>query len=352
MKNISISPRIIAIFAFAIAATTLICFGLYTFADPQFAQIATETNEIKTKDAGFVIETNVINTQDADATAISLQQTQTAFPTATLTATQPPTLVSCSANLPDGTLLYSGPSKGFTSKRTTQTKVDIVAHAKNTSWYKIDSQLSEYVWVQEKSVEIDNSCQPVSVSLSYLAGWNDKQEVVLEENFSTTYSWTNDKDKLIFSMPFSLDKDYQVLPIAGSPRSLVYLRNQPFSYMNNLLIRSSFYWARSGSFGYRFWDDGVNYYDVVVNQDCNIQVYDSGKLLLQRPSITEVYCYYGHINYFEVGVSVDGVLSMKVNEIEPYLFQLENIYQGEGFALIADNNASTEVEYIIITTAP
>lgn len=352
MKNIPVSPRIISVLIFAIAVFALVCFGLYTFADPQFARIATETNVVKTQDAGFAEATNAVGTLNADATTISFYKTQTAIPTPTLTATQPPELVSCSVELQSGAILYTGPSEGFASKRIQDMKTSIIAYAKNTNWYKIEEQPDGYMWVQKKFVNLDDSCEPVAVSLSYLAGWGQDQQVVLEENFSTTYSWVGSNNKLVFPLPFSQDKNMQVLPVSGESRQMVSLKNQPFPYLGNLIIHSSFYWARSGKYGYRIWGDDVNYYDILVNQNCEIELYDSGEPLLQRLAITKKFCYYDNINYFEIGVSKDGILSMKLNEIEPYLFQLENIYQGEQFALVADEGALAEVEYVVITTTP
>lgn len=352
MKNIIMTPRVLAIFVFVISALTLICFGLYTFGAPQFSGLATQTSVNKTQNAVFIIQTNAISTEFANATALSDFQTQTAIPTITSTITPLPILQSCQAEIRAGTVLYSGPSKGSLSYREQESSIFILAEAKNIGWYKIDTVSNQFSWVQKQDVDIQDNCIPASVSLSFLLGLDSVQRVILEENFSTAYSWVGKNEELISPIPSPEDRKVQRLPISGTPEQIVSLRNQHFGYLDNFTIFTSFSWARSGSFGFRFWNDGLNYYDVFIDQNCDIQIIDSGDLLVKRTIITDKFCYYGYTNYLEVSLSKDAILNIKVNEAEPIVFQLDKVYQGEKISFVVTNEATVNIEYIIVTTNP
>jgi hypothetical protein len=357
-KSFFLNRRVITFLLLFISFLVLVCFGLYTIGRPKFDLVATATLARGTDIADTATIEVLSVTQFAESTLISQSQTQTAMPTSTplptvtMTETPTPFVEGCPVKLKPGALLYRGPSFAFSDFRLLDdTQLLYYADVKNLDWTKVSTKQSDFAWVQKGALNV-NDCSIQSLPLSFLMGWDINRHLVLEENFSAINDWVYKPLDEAISPIRPSGSDFQTLRLGKERDDTESSLREPFGYFNDFSLYTSFLWIRNGKFGIRFWSDGVNFYEVMINPNCEVEIYDSGELLIKRQIVTDKACFNQGVSesasYFEINVK-DNQLSFKLNEADPIVYSLKNAYMGENITLVTKSSI-VNMEYFVFTT--
>jgi hypothetical protein len=366
-ENFANGKIILGLF-FAAFFALVVCLGVYFVAAPKLNVMATDTLSGRTQSA--IENTKIAETQTSQA--VESQKTQyaeetlTAAPTPTFpptpipSSTNPPTLTptasltptpelsACSAP-PTGSI-YPLPSKAFKPFVTsTNRSATVLAQADRTGWYLVKYENNQLGWINIENLKLTN-CVPTSAPIELLTGWNKDGARVFMDDFFTDYGWkTSEKD----ISAITRDKRTFVLPLSGEQAQQAYLRSQSFDLTDSFSMYASYALIRANKyFGVRFWDDGVNYYELRATIDCNLELYNGEDFLSRRPALTKQNCYAGFQNYFAAKVFKDPngqlILSASLNE-SPYIdFLLPAQYTGKKFSWVWGLGSQVEVEYFLL----
>ena len=393
MAGIFSNRRVVAIILLVAAVLILLCSFLANFANPKFNDIGTATKAVASQIARTATvssqqqaeaaaeesskqtqvaeeensrqaqvaadessrQTQVADeeenrqTQTAEQTAVSYSLTQTAIPTATTTPTPPPQRLDGCHGTPvqQKTTLYLEPSLGAGEIASDATDVTILAEAENISWYKIET-VDEYSWIRKDAVSLEDECQPSTEPLSYIAGWGEDKVTELDDTFDTANSWVNESGQFIPPVPVG---DSKVLELKGSQDSPAMMVNQPFGHLEQFSLYTSFSREYNGYFGIRFWDDDAGrYYEVGVDYNCMISVFDSGNPIVESQIETDRKCISGTVNFLSINMLEDNELSVRLNDAAPLIVLLPEEYSGERLKLITSKSVIIGVEYLVITS--
>lgn len=373
MKNLFANRRVVAITIFLITILSVICVSLYVWADPQLNAIATATRVILTQDSRSATK-SVAESQTAlpmtnNALTFDASLTQTAVPTITFTPTltitpsytpsltftptptSTPELISCATDVSSKLGIYKQPSLAVSQLTTVDSgeKINIIANAAGTGWYLVETSQGQRGWLPNESMP-SVTCPISSASLAYLAGWDGGRNYVFNDIFAGPTVWKDQAGKTI--TPLKNQNTYilrlsnevtQASPFNVAP-PIPYLSD--FSFYTSLLFVSN-----KDYIGVRFWDDGENYYELRVNNNCQITLVDSANIndLVPRDPIgTQSFCYGGQNTFLEMHV-VDSQLSVYLNGAQMVPFTLTSNYQGSGFS-IKNAGADINFEYFVITS--
>ena len=340
-----------------------VCAGAFFIYNPYWTRKYAEINQFRTQTAE-VEETAIVNAsataqkQKEDA-AFYLEQTLTAQPTFTFTPTTPPTSTPIPAQnvclgRTDGVIRNMTRFPAINYKSPIQipanSTVKVVGRFEDRGWIKIMYEGNEG-WIKRDLVEIEPNCDETTYSPSYLLGISKEGvKVLLDDSFySNATNWMRRNGEQILTetkngegvLFFSSEGKEEIS--ATSPK-LVEINE--FSLVTHVMRQVS---SSDTYIGFRFRDNGVNYYEIQISPSCQVNVFDSGNLIAS-PSIEKDACINTISFFIEMNLSSDNKLEIRVNGYDPVLINLPDpmgIMNGGTIRLVANNTKAT-YEYLVI----
>jgi hypothetical protein len=355
------TKKLIFWFSLSLLIVSAICAGSYAYAQPKFNQAITATKTKQTEvaklstDVFMETEFSIAKTQTAMPTSTP-SPTVTATPTNTITLTIPatktntPVLSSCTIKLNSDAYVYPLPSTGSEGKMVSESDtIQLLASVEKLNWAEITVNTEPY-WV--KFDDIQRSCETITLPLPYLMGWKELGNVIFYDNNASIYTWVDQNNSNItpkLIAHYNPNNAYY-LPLDSNQISQASIKNQPFGYMGNFTLITSYLWKNSnGDVGIKFWDNGTNYYEVRINNQCGIGLYDTGESIFSRDT-GEKNCFYDHSNILQLSVQSSddsSTISMVLNGKNEILANLPNHYIGDQISWNL-YGASFDVNYFAI----
>jgi hypothetical protein len=328
----------------------LLCYILYSWANPKFDKIVTATLVQRTN----VAETStsgVILTQTA-APTLTVTLTPSPIPTSTITLTPLPVIKECEGQIASGSYIYEYPSLGRISTATlltVESTVTVIGKPENLNWYLVKYENLKG-WVPNRSLVLSNDCNKAQIDLAFLMGFGrPSPTVLLSETFYGYHTW-QDRDGNYLDTRRS-SEGTQILQVDGSNSfAEVKLESPPFTSLGNFRLLTSYKWSGNGDYGgiRLYYEDG-SYVDIRVKNSCYIDLYISQTKKTQTKAISagKNQCYDQMPNFLNISVSPDQEdLRVWFNDSEETLLKIP---QGNvlDFGLIA-NRAKMDIDFVVI----
>lgn len=343
MNIFSLNKRSVGIILFFALFIIVICFSLFSIANPQYNIVATQTRAELTK-VSYTLTSSYTQTQAALPTNTPTF-TPSPVPTMTQVPTATPILSACEVRTTTTTDLFSAPSLGGKVLKTITPNeiVQVKGETEGFDWYLVSvDNIVGWVNIADNNFEFDN-CQITTADLAFLIGANN---FVFSETFYGKYRWVDENNQ-----PIQILKQNLLFNAEGAQQKQAFIREQPFEWLETFNLYTSYVWGPNYDYaGVRFWDDEENYYEIRINNSCQIELIDSGVSIESPRDIDNplALCYSDKINYLHMWVDEQRYLRVQINESEPVLFSLPAVYQGNGIKFVAQN-ASINIQFVIIS---
>jgi hypothetical protein len=297
---------------------------------------------------------------EAARPTITPTPSNTPTPTATPTNTAPAAVVECSATVTgsEERRLYPVPGGGQVRDAVLLPRgaaVTIIARLEDNGWHQVRSEAGDIGWMRSDALTPDPpNCQTNIYDLSYLLGLAEGREVVADDTLiSNQNGWVNGEgeplspvvnaygDAQLILNTNSLDR---VRP--GSRR----LQDLPAFELVTSLSRVN---LLSDSYvGVRFRANGLTYYEVRVQRNCQVGVYAINELVFTRPVATgDNTCTDEQEDWLHVNFTADNVLTVQLNDADAFEVHLEDsagLYANGGVEFVV-NHARASFSFVVVT---
>ncbi|MCC7358330.1 MAG: SH3 domain-containing protein [Anaerolineales bacterium] len=329
----------------------------------QLAQVNRATQNARaTLAAHFPTETAVAGATLTEAAQPTITPTPTNTPTntPTATATLPPAVVACPATLTgDDRRLYPVPGGGQVRDATTLERgaaLSIVARLEDQGWVQVETSDGLVGWMRSDNLERgDGACQANIYEISYLLGLVEGRRVAADDTLiSNENVWVSSAGQAVSPVVSGYGEAQLVLTTNGvdylRPTSAA-LRDVPAFELVTTFARVNFV---TGSYvGVRFRDNGVTYYEVRIQRNCQIGVYAVNEPVFTRsvdPGANT--CTDEQDDWLHLTFTDDNVLTVQFNDADPFEVTLEDaagLYAGGGIALVVARARAT-FDFVVVTT--
>ncbi len=304
--------------------------------------------------------------------AFSAAQTLTSAPTSTPlpSVTPSPTLASTPTLIPTQMLcnakvagvdraFYFAPSVGYTYKVVSVgTPVKVLGRWADRSWLKVSVD-NEDGWMRSDSIKFENAnCNSATVySVSYLLGLDQPNSIILlNDTFASgENTWFDATNTAL--VPAADATGEQQLVINSKSQSVISADNpnivdvQSFHLITSVLLSTNA--ADEGFVGFRFRDDGTNYYEIQLfsGEVCSVNIVASGQKI-NSFNMDRKACINNSM-YVEMSFSSNYLLDLRVNGYDvtsSYKFNDLNSQYTDGAIKLVVNKAKASFDFISIVT--
>jgi hypothetical protein len=297
---------------------------------------------------------------EAARPTITPTPSNTPTPTATPTHTAPAAVVECTATVTgsEERRLYPVPGGGQMRDAVLLPRggaVTIIARLEDNGWLQVRSEAGDIGWMRSDALAPDPpNCQTNIYDLSYLLGLAEGREVIADDTLiSNQNGWVNGEgeplspvvnaygDAQLILNTNSLDR---VRP--GSRR----LQDLPAFELVTSLSRVNL--LSDSYIGVRFRANGLTYYEVRVQRNCQVGVYAINELVFTRPVATGANtCTDEQEDWLHVNFTADNVLTVQLNDADAFEVHLEDsagLYANGGVEFVV-NHARASFSFVVVT---
>ncbi len=296
---------------------------------------------------------------EAARPTITPTPTSTATNTPTPTATPPAAVVACPATLSGADRrLYPEPGGGQlrdAAEIERGAAVSIIARLEDRGWLQVETEDGVVGWVRSDNLSpAPGSCQANIYDLSYLLGLADGRVLVADDTLiSNENAWTNGAGNPLSPVLTSYGEAQLVLTSNGvdtlKPGTPA-LQNVPAFELVTSFARVNFV---TGSYvGVRFRANGLTYYEVRVQRNCQIGIYAVNQLVFTRPVDPGANtCTDDQDDWLHLTFTRANVLTVQFNDADPFEVTLDDpagLYASGGLELVVAR-ARASFNYIVVT---
>ncbi|MCC6192715.1 MAG: SH3 domain-containing protein [Anaerolineales bacterium] len=302
---------------------------------------------------------------EAARPTITPTPTDTPTPTATPTATPPAAVVECSATVTGAVTengverrLYPVPGGGQVRNAAQMPRggaVTVIGRLEDAGWLQVRSEAGDIGWMRSDTLELEPpGCRTNIYALSYLLGLVEGQVVITDDTLiSNENGWVNGAAEPVSPVlnaygdaQLHLNTNTQDRLRPSNPR----LSDLPAFQLVTSLSRVN---LLSDSYvGVRFRDNGLTYYEVRVQRNCQVGVYAVTEQVFTRPVAPgDNTCTDEQEDWLHLVFTADNLLTVQLNDADPFEVHLDDsagLYTGGGLALVV-NHARASFSFIVIT---
>jgi hypothetical protein len=318
-----------------------------------------------TRLARLPTETAIAGATQTEAARPTITPTpsNTPTPTATPTNTAPPAVVECSAAVTGGEerRLYPVPGGGQMRDALLMPRgapVTIIARLEDNGWLQVRSEAGDIGWMRSDALAPEPAnCQANIYDLSYLLGLAEGREVIADDTLiSNENAWTNGEGEPLSPVLNAYGEAQLILNTNSLDRIRPGSRRLQELPAFELVTSFSRVNLLSDSYvGVRFRANGLTYYEVRVQRNCQVGVYAINELVFTRPvAAGENTCTDDQEDWLRVNFTADNVLTVQLNDADSFEVHLEDsagLYANGGIEFVV-NHARASFSYVVITVPP